>query len=153
MNSYIGSLVILAVAGGFYFMCYIFYGDLVRSSGQFKRVTVVEKNLGSDVKPTITVKLERNYLVDVSLDRAEDVHPDAGSVCVHITGRIDKKTAKATLAERADCPLPVSRRLPQSGRVTTTSGSSTKTYRKLGSDISQRPRRVPFPDGGAGVGR
>lgn len=153
MNYYIGGATMVAICLLFTLFVHLVYGDLLSRSGKYQRVTIVERHLKENGKPAISVRIERGYIVDVPLSSTDGIDANVAAVCVHITGRVEKRKAKARLAEMSECPLPVSRTMPRSGRVTTFTRSGKKTFRTMSSGSNKEPLRVPYPSNSPALSR
>jgi len=117
-----------------------------RIAPNYERVRIVEKTTAANGALTLTVRLSGKTELPVTLDRDAELHPDAQYICAGIYGDPQSRNARAVFAEISNCPLPVSRTLPRSGKVRTLTGSGEKTYRSMSGDTfkgstSEFPRK------------
>ncbi len=119
----------------------------------YKRVAIVERVNTPKHDVELTVRLAGDYTVPVYLDDGDDLHPDATFVCVAIRGNLEGRTANAQFADLKNCPLPVTRRLPQTSVQTYPAKAGKKTYRSMSVGGNSSNRTQPFPSRGSTVSR
>ena len=106
------------------------FGGGLRMAPNYERVRIVERTDHTNGTSSLLVRLTGQNEVSVELEADDALHAEAQYVCVGIFGDPENASTKATYADLSNCPLPVSRTLPMSGR-TERFGSGTVTTRTL----------------------
>jgi len=99
----------------------------------------------------LTVRLNSQIEVPLHLAKSADLHPDAQYLCAGLIGDPKDASVKAKYADLSKCPLPISRTLPQSGKVKTTTGSrGTARVRSLSVNSTSGSPGGQFPKSNIG---
>jgi|GEM_PF-2775994 len=152
LNFGTGVAIVIGISG-VYFIGQLLQNDWAFYAPNHERVRILERTKLKNGSEELVVRLTPDFQSTVKLDREDELHPDAQFVCVGIFGDPESGAAKATYAELSNCPLPVSRALPLSGRTNSLTTSGKKTFRSMSGTNTSESSSSQFPKSSLGFGK
>ena len=126
----------LTLGASILFMAALYFAANAYFSGRWQtpdyaRVRIVEREVQSNGKERLNVQLSPDVIVELLVPEDETLHASATFVCAGIHGDRNSSTATAVYSDLSNCPLPISRTMPQSGVIKQRRTSDGKTIRSM----------------------